>query len=195
MALRRRGTTACKAVRGVLHLFIYSAQIRRQRILFSRQRLRGVLETSQAGSEAFEELDKLYRQVLSTCPRTDLLLQILGCLLFTDPVARRRATVELIEAVLNLSHGEVVSTLRGLRSVLKIRKYHAREMTRLIPFRAPFLDFLSDPNRAGRYFVDAKAEHVRFVRGAANWFRHHRTRESRPPSPYALFLIDINCTQ
>ena len=131
------------------------------------KRLQEVLEISPNGSEVFEELDKLYRQILSTCPKTEFLLRILEILLFTDPVAGQTVAAEIVEAVLNFSPGEVSATLRGLHSVLKFGKY--RDLLHFTPFHASFRDFLSDPSRAGKYFIQAHSEErqVRFVRGAA----------------------------
>ena len=146
-------------------------------------RLQEVLETSQAGSEAFEELDKLYRQVLSTCPRTDLVVRILKCLFFSDPVpvTQSRITAETVETILNLHRGEVRSTLRGLHSVLNIKRY-SNQITHVMPYHASFLDFLSDPSRAGEYFINpnSKLGHLGFIRGAARWFRFARGMRRDP---------------
>jgi len=129
----------------------------------------------------------------SSCPRTDFLLGILETLLFTDPVAQYYAiTAEIVGAVLNLSRGEVTSTLRGLHSVLKIDKY-LEGITYITPFHASFRDFLSDPSRAGMFFIDSHSEerHVRFVRGAADWFRYRRWRDPRAP-PLCVLIQLVN---
>jgi len=154
------------------------------------KRLQEVLEISPNGSEVFGELDKLYHQILYTCPRIDLLLRILETLLFTDPVAQHKITAKIVEVVLNLSHGEVASTLRGLHSVLRIDKYPDGG-THIQPFHASFLDFLSDPSRSGKYFIDSHSEerHVRFVRGAADWFRYRRWRDSCAPLPCVFIQL------
>ena len=89
----------------------------------SDKRLHEVLKVLQSGSEVFEELDKLYRQILSTCPRTDLLLLILETLFFSDPIVQSDMTAEMVEVVLNLSHREVASTLHDLHLVLNISEY------------------------------------------------------------------------
>lgn len=146
------------------------------------KRLQEVLDASQSGSEVFEELDKLYRQILSTCRRIDRLLLILETLFFGDPAVRLCLPAEIIETVLNLSRGEVASTLRGLHSVIKIGNYGGC-ITHITPFHTSFLDFLSDPSRAGKYFIDSHSEerYVRFVRGAADWFRYRTIRDSWGP--------------
>ena len=147
------------------------------------KRLQEILEISQSGSEVFGELDKLYRQILSNCPRTDLLLLILETLFFfSDPVWQDGVCAEIVEAVLNLSPGEVALTLRGLHPALMIKIEEISSETQIEPFHASFLEFLSDPSRAREYFIEPHSEerHVRFVRGAADWFRN-RTRGDWAP--------------
>jgi len=172
--------------------FIYASTVLKyvdEECYYPVKRLQEVLEISQSGSEVFEELDKLYRQILSTCPRTDSLLRIFETLLFTHPVAPDALTVEMVEAILNLSRGEVVSTLRGLHSVLKIHKYPVG-ITHITLFHASFRDFLSDPGRAGKFFIEPHSEerHAMFVRGAADWFRYRKMRDSWEPLLYVLSI-------
>jgi len=163
--------------------FIYASTVLKyvdQEYFSPIERLQEVLDISQAGSDVFEELDKLYRQVLSTCPRTDLVIRILKCLFFSD-LLHSRITAETVETVLNLRRGEVKSTLRGLHSVLNIKQYSYR-ITHVKPYHASFLDFLSDPSRAGKYFINpnSKQRHLGFIRGALDWFRYaRRMRDSQ----------------
>ena len=168
--------------------FIYASTVLKyvdEECFSPTKRLQEVLEIPLNGSEVFGELDKLYRQILSSCgPRTDFLLRVLDTLLFTDPGVHDAITAEIVEAVLNLSRGEVASTLRGLHSVLKFDKSRGGILF-VTPFHASFLDFLSDPSRAGKYFIEPHSEerHAWFVRGAADWFRFRRWRGSRAPLP------------
>ena len=101
LALRRRDTTACRTGRRVLHLRIYSAQIRRRRFFFLS---RGCKKLSKLRRWAWRHLKssasciaKSYRPVREPT--------LSGCFLFTEHVTQHRLTVKIIETALNLSYG------------------------------------------------------------------------------------------
>jgi len=103
-------------------------------------RLREMLEVSTPGPPAFAELDKLYMQILSIYPDTDLLLRVLGGLL--TPVHSRFhvfESVESLQVILRLHPGQVEHILRGLHSVLELQVYFDRTR-RVKPFH-PSISF------------------------------------------------------
>ena len=109
---------------------------------------------SDSDSTPFAELDKLYIQVLSTCPRSRLCLlkNILGFLLFAEEYAELCS----IEQWFGLERGQVRLTLRGLHSIiifLQERGITLRDGTWLRSIHASFLDFLLDPDRSKDYHV------------------------------------------
>ena len=143
-------------------------------------RLQDILELSAPDSSAFAELDKLYMQVLSIYPDTDLLLRVLGGLL--TPVRSRRRlyeaeSVETLQVLLGLHPGQVPHILRGLHSVLEFR-VHANQIPRVEPFHASFPQFLFDKNRAGRYYISQEKINADIVRGTADLMRDYEKRKS-----------------
>jgi len=143
-------------------------------------RLREILEVSKPDSSAFAELDKLYMQILSIYPDTDLLLRVLGGLLAPiRPLARFNVPewVESLQATLDLHPGQVEHILRGLHSVLEIR-VHANQIRRVTPFHASFPRFLFDKTRAGRYYINQENIRADIVRGTADLMRDYDKRKS-----------------
>ena len=101
-------------------------------------------------STPFAELDKLYLQILSSCPTSThpLFKLILGYVLF-PPVNWYSETHE-IEALLRLPHGQVKLILRGLRSLVSFGNHDIRLN------HASFGDFLHDQERSKDYHVDSE---------------------------------------
>ena len=104
----------------------------------------------------FAELDKLYIQVLSTCPKSwlHLLKNILGFLLFAETLARPC----IIEELLGLERGRVLLILRGLHSIIDFLQV-LRDEALLRSIHASFLDFLLDPSRSKDHHVDRQQWH------------------------------------
>ena len=146
-------------------------------------RLREVLELSKPGSSAFGELDKLYMQVLSIYPDTDLLLRVLGGLLtpFRSHLHEDGLeSVESLQAILGLHPGQIEHILRGLHSVLDIQVSlnHTLDLTqRVEPFHASFPQFLFDQSRAGRYYINQESINADIVRGTADLMRDYDKRK------------------
>ena len=138
-------------------------------------RLRGLLELSRPSSSAFAELDKLYMQILSIYPDTDLLLCVLGGLL--TPVRHDTESVESLQAILGLHPGQVEHILRGLHSVLDIQVF-ADQTTHVKPFHASFPQFLFDKSRAGRYYIDQENVNADIVRRTADLMQDYDKRKS-----------------
>jgi len=142
-------------------------------------RLREILELSTPGSSAFAELDKLYMQVLSIYPDTDLLLRVLGGLLAPMPsraVFNEWEWVESLRAILDLHPGQVEHILHGLHCP----RYpcFCQQTRRVKPFHASFPQFLFDKSRAGRYYIDLENINTDIVRGAADLMRDYDKRRS-----------------
>ena len=76
-----------------------------------------VLQAAGPASTVFAELDKLYTQILSTCPNIQLLSRALGCLIVL-PTYRLDQSPQTVERVLKLWPGEGMTILRGLHAVL-----------------------------------------------------------------------------
>ena len=144
-------------------------------------RLREILELSKSGSPAFGELDKLYRQILSVYPDTDLLLRVLGCLLTSVrfPVRLFKSeSAESLRAILGLHPGQVEHILRGLHSVLDVRVSVNHTLRVKGPFHASFPQFFFDETRAGRYYINQENINEDIVRGTADLMRDYHNRKS-----------------
>ena len=118
------------------------------------ERLDQVLGTSAAHHDSaefpFAELDRLYINVLSTCPKSKLpLLKRALAFLGGSP------KISAIEGFLSLRPGQLKLTLRGLRSIVAVDGHG-----HLSSFHASFLDFLFDPFRAKDYHVDLEQSYA-----------------------------------
>jgi len=102
-------------------------------------------------STPFAELDKLYLQILSSCPTSKhpLFTRILGYVLFAPDYGHSDMHVENIEALLRLPRGQVKLILRGLRSLVSFEY-------RMSLHHASFGDFLQDRERSKDYHVDSE---------------------------------------
>ena len=136
--------------------FIYAATVIKyvdEEYFSCLERLDQVLGTSAAqyGLEEmpFAELDRLYTNVLSICPKSQLprLKRVLGFL-------QSFVKITNIAAFLGLQSGQINLTLRGLRSIVGV------DGGQLQLFHASFLDFLFDPARAKDYHVDMQEWHA-----------------------------------
>ncbi|KAK7037621.1 hypothetical protein VNI00_010836 [Paramarasmius palmivorus] len=103
-------------------------------------------------SSLFEPLDILYRQILSTCPRRKQLLDVLGAIIYGWFLASEHlpsCTSTTIEIFYGLPRGDVVSTLRGMHSVIDVCKDGTFRI-----YHKSFRDFLEDKCRSHEYFID-----------------------------------------
>ena len=116
------------------------------------KRLHEVLQAAGPNSTAFAELDKLYTQVLSTCPNAQLLSRALGCLIFL-PEYELPQSPQTIERVLELWPGEGMTILRGLHAVLNFKGGTVR------PIHASLSDFLFDESRSSKFYIDPQICH------------------------------------
>jgi len=119
------------------------------------ERLDQVLDHSSSttpDSMPFAELDQLYSQILSLCPKSQipLLKRILGYVVFPN----NPRSIDYLAAFLRLSSGKVKLILRGLRSLVSFEESDS-ELDALELIHASFRDFLLDEARAGVYYIDS----------------------------------------
>ena len=117
------------------------------------KRLQEVLQATGPASTVFAELDKLYTQILSTCPNIQLLPRALGCLILL-PKYDLFQTPQTIERVLELWPGEGMTILRGLHAILN---FGPKTVT---PIHASLSDFLVDESRSNKFYIDPQICHV-----------------------------------
>lgn len=137
--------------------FIYASTVIRyvdEEYFSCTERLEEVLQSrSDLDSTPFAELDNLYKQILSTCPkaRVFLLKQVLGFMAFWP-----FSFTSDIEYYLRLQPGQVRLMLRGLHSLVRFKISPTSKWIgpRIHSFHASFLDFLLDEDRAGEYYID-----------------------------------------
>ena len=104
-------------------------------------------------STPFAELDKLYIQILSSCPKPQI--PFLKCILGYAVFNFNPRGIGHIASFLHLSPGKVKLALRGLRSIVSFEG--TREPLKLM--HASFGDFLADGARAGTYHIDSGEWH------------------------------------
>ena len=108
-------------------------------------------------SAPFAELDKLYIQILSSYPTSKLptLKRILGYVEFaaSDWEGEVFRTIAEVEALLNIPHGQVKLSLRGLRSLVSLEEWEGG-IVDIHLNHASFGDFLHDKERSGDYYLD-----------------------------------------
>ncbi|KAF7369160.1 NACHT domain-containing protein [Mycena venus] len=116
------------------------------------------MKKSDSGSP-FAALDALYTQILCAVPRRPLLLKI-----FAVIAARMfQLSIHLIDQFLELEPGELRLALRGLQSVIGVKKEDDSECndwspeSKIVVHHASFLDFLQDPARAGIFYVGSSS--------------------------------------
>jgi hypothetical protein len=159
------------------------------------QRLEDVLNASESGSAAtiFAELDKLYTQILSACPNTQLLVRVLRGLL-GDPLFWFRMPVECLEFIYNLRHGEIMQMLRHFHSVLEfITEAGILSTTTVVrSHHASFLDFLFDKDRAGAYYINKDSVYQDVCEGCISFVSNYQSRQSS--IEYAWIYLFPRCT-
>ena len=104
-------------------------------------------------SAPFAELDKLYLQILSSCPKSNLpiLKRILGFV-----VNHWIVEMFVIEALLRLPRGQGKLKLRGLRSLISFEDSNLPGDVSIRVNHASFGDFLHDQERSKHYHVDSE---------------------------------------
>ena len=101
----------------------------------------------------FSELDKLYLQILLSCPSSKI--PILKLILGYAELSDAYLTVAELEALFGLPRGQVKLLLRGLRSLVSFTEWYGGSVTVRLD-HASFGDFLHDKERSGVYYVDVQ---------------------------------------
>ncbi|KAJ7120077.1 hypothetical protein C8R44DRAFT_671954 [Mycena epipterygia] len=142
--------------------FIYAATVIKfvdDEYCHPMEQLRLVLSLSaiETDTSPFADLDALYTFILWANPNTSLLVRILGTYFaIPDPDDNRRHCVSFLDDILGLARGTVRFSLRGLHSVLFIPD---SDEHRIRVHHASLHDFLTNPQRAGIFFLDIDNHH------------------------------------
>ncbi|RDB24518.1 hypothetical protein Hypma_008318 [Hypsizygus marmoreus] len=155
--------------------FIYASTILRyidEEYFSPLDRLAEVLKCSSPAP--FSELDKLYHQILSVSQDTRLLKRILWYSLHGDN-HYFRCLGPAVEGVFQLRPGASILALRGLHSLLWVDTTldfggNSHQIRTIKPFHASLLDFLFDPQRAGKFFIDIEENRIDFLRESLRVF-------------------------
>ncbi|KAJ6556396.1 hypothetical protein B0H19DRAFT_1152495 [Mycena capillaripes] len=124
------------------------------------EQLRLVLGLSAVQSiiSPFGDLDALYTFILSTNPNVWLMVRILGAFFsIPDPEYTTTHCAAFLDNILGLERGTVRFALRGLHSILFIPD---SDGSRIRVHHASLHDFLSNPQRAGVYYLAKDAHHM-----------------------------------
>jgi hypothetical protein len=132
------------------------------------QRLEIILKRGPTQASAFSELDRLYTQILSLYPDSEVLVHTLGVVLVLDALVSRTSrqyasSPGVISAIAGFGEGKLV--LRALQSVIAIQtepvfddasdnKPNGANIQRVKLSHRSFHDFLTDKARSGPYFID-----------------------------------------
>ncbi|KAJ7662564.1 hypothetical protein DFH06DRAFT_1190329 [Mycena polygramma] len=107
---------------------------------------------------AFGDLDNLYSLILSTNPNVSLVIRILGAFFaIPNPEDILRHSVVFLDSILGLERGTVRLALRGLHSILFIPD---SDDSRIRVHHASLHDFLSSPERSGKFYLASEAHHT-----------------------------------
>ncbi|KAK1233404.1 hypothetical protein PQX77_003440 [Marasmius sp. AFHP31] len=120
--------------------------------------LRTVLEYdpgNPSSNSPFPELDRLYHFILSINPNREKLLLVLAVVLI---IGYDGSSPEFIEILLDLTPGDVHTTLRAMHSVLDIHE------DRITVSHTSFRDYLFDRARSGIFFINQEAQTDHLVR-------------------------------
>jgi hypothetical protein len=98
-------------------------------------------------------LDPLYRQVLFISPRNQHFERVIGTIL----LIRKPFPIATLADLLQLSGGDVLSTLSGIHSIIMIPE---DENKPVLPFHTSLRDFLTLKDRSGDFFVDPPLRHL-----------------------------------
>jgi hypothetical protein len=120
------------------------------------------LSATETDTSPFADLDTLYMGILSANRNISLLMRILGAY-FAIPNPDEIGThcVRFLEEILGLQRGSARFALRGLHSILFIPDVDDH---RVRVHHASLHDFLSNPARAGRFYLSNEVRHLDLAR-------------------------------
>ncbi|KAF7364354.1 NACHT domain-containing protein [Mycena sanguinolenta] len=117
-----------------------------------------------AQDSAFDALDQLYMNILSSAPRQAELLPLLCA------IANFDFHPEMLDRLLGLAEGDARLLLRGLHSVLCIpdeADYYSHPIS---SYHASFFDFLDHPKRAQNFYVGMDQQRTDLARSLLRMF-------------------------
>jgi hypothetical protein len=131
------------------------------------EKLNIILKRSPIQTSAFSELDRLYTQILSQYPDSEVLVHTLGVILVLEGVSSSTNvnSPATIAAITGFGEAKLHRVLRALQSVAEIRNIPVFDDAddnepngnniRLVELsHRSFHDFLTDKARSGPYFID-----------------------------------------
>ena len=135
------------------------------------EKLNIILKPSPMQASAFSELDRLYTQILSVYPNSEVLVHTLGVVLVLEGMSNFKAPGEharspaTIATITGLGETTIHIVLRALQSVTEIRndpvfddadddEPNGTTIWLVVLSHRSFHDFLIDKARSGPYFVD-----------------------------------------
>jgi hypothetical protein len=125
----------------------------------------GVVQEGSDSDSAFDALDQLYMNILSTTPRQSQLSPILCA------IANFDLHPDVLDQLLGLDHGEARLLLRGLHSVLHVPSDESEpDDDTVYAHHASFLDFLDDPRRSGTFYVGGLQHRIDLARSFVKLF-------------------------
>ena len=126
----------------------------------------------------FSELDALYLHIFSTVEDSDLprVLEIMSCLYLLR--SNFYPSVDNIENMLFYTRGDVHLILIDLHSILDVPDIASDRSLRV--FHASLQDFLMDPNRSGRFFLDESIARAKLAQCFMRHIHNFPTSTSEP---------------
>ncbi|KAF9442875.1 hypothetical protein P691DRAFT_779175 [Macrolepiota fuliginosa MF-IS2] len=132
------------------------------------ERLKLFMNHLDGGMNLSRPVDIDYYQILSRVP-ADVLpttLRILGFLIFHHP---NKLSVDDDAKFLNIDRVTFRQSLQNLHSVISIPPVEKSNTTPLRVCNASFSDFLKDPNRSGRFYLNEQAVKYDFILQYLHW--------------------------
>jgi len=119
-------------------------------------------------SIAFSAMDELYTLILESSPRQEILSSVLSSMVYMHSEYDDEIDIRSLEVISGLQAEEVSVVLRGLPAVIAVETPYEHEMPEGFPWQhfmryyspivsvhhQSFIEFLTDKERAGRFFVD-----------------------------------------
>jgi len=124
-------------------------------------------------SIAFSAMDELYTLILESCPRQEMLSSVLCSMVYMHSEYDGFVDLHNLEVISDLRAEDMSVVLRGLPAVIGVEMPYEHEMPEGFPWHdfmryyspdvfvhhQSFIEFLTDEERAGRFFVDADIGH------------------------------------
>ncbi|PPQ88276.1 hypothetical protein CVT25_005439 [Psilocybe cyanescens] len=158
------------------------------------------IQLPKAGDNPFAELDALYRHILMGVEDVDLILQIIGFVVFHPPDYSNSVT--FIEAFLSLAPGDVQLLMQDLSSLISVEIYpdhpYGVEVLTIRILHASLKDYLLDQSRSQGFFLDRVKMHTQFAELCLAHMTELPSLESNSPlqpftgmSPYVLIRLNF----